>query len=256
MSGSLKSSLLYERNFRWRATEISRLEGFSDAVFAFAVTLLVVSLEVPKSFTELIGVMKGFVAFGICFAMLVLVWKEHTVFFRRYGLQSPLIVVLNSALLFLVLLYVYPLKFLFGFIVAEFSHGALSTMSHGGEAPLTQAQIPALMVMYGLGLSAVYLIFVLLYTYAYRRRQELQLNDSEVFLTRRSIVDHSAMMASGIVSTVLAVSLPSNLVGLSGMVYWLIPVYFTVARMTFGRSERATALRQSKSVSSARTTAP
>jgi hypothetical protein len=31
--------------FRWRSHEISRIEGLSDAVFAFAVTLLVVSLE-------------------------------------------------------------------------------------------------------------------------------------------------------------------------------------------------------------------
>ena len=35
-----------DQAFRWRGGEVSRLEGLSDAVFAFAVTLLVVSLEV------------------------------------------------------------------------------------------------------------------------------------------------------------------------------------------------------------------
>ncbi len=35
--------------FRWCSHEISRIEGLSDAVFAFAVTLLVVSLEVPRT---------------------------------------------------------------------------------------------------------------------------------------------------------------------------------------------------------------
>ena len=33
-----------------RHHEVTRLEGFSDAVFGFALTLLVVSLEVPNSF--------------------------------------------------------------------------------------------------------------------------------------------------------------------------------------------------------------
>jgi len=237
MSASLKSSLMYEPHFRWRATEISRLEGFSDAVFAFAVTLLVVSLEVPKSFTELIAVMKGFVAFGICFAMLVLVWKEHTVFFRRYGLQTPLIVFLNAVLLFLVLLYVYPLKFLFGFIVGEFSGGYLA-IEHSSEPVITQQQIPTLMMMYGLGLAAVYLIFVLMYRHAHGRRKDLELNEVETFITWRSIIDHTAMMCFGLLSSALAITLPLGKAGLSGMVYWLIPVYFTVAGTTFGRRER------------------
>src|SRR5882672_8351933 len=104
-----------EPHFRWRAQEITRLEGFTDAVFAFAVTLLVVSLEVPRTFSELANVMKGFVAFALCFAMLVLLWKEHVVYFRRYGLQTPVVVLLNCLLLFIILFYVYPLKFLFSF---------------------------------------------------------------------------------------------------------------------------------------------
>jgi hypothetical protein len=70
-----------EPGFRWRGVEVTRLEGFSDAVFAFSVTLLVVSLEVPKTFDELMAAMRGFVAFGVCFAVLANVWFNHVRFF-------------------------------------------------------------------------------------------------------------------------------------------------------------------------------
>jgi len=95
-----------EAGFHWRGHEVTRLEGFTDAVFAFAVTLLVVSLEVPKTYPELIGAMRGFPAFGICFALLAVVWYEHYRYFRRYGLETAVAVMLNCALLFCVLLYV------------------------------------------------------------------------------------------------------------------------------------------------------
>jgi hypothetical protein len=45
--------------FRWRSHEISHIEGLSDAVFGSAVTLLVVSLEVPKTFNECTSVRAG-----------------------------------------------------------------------------------------------------------------------------------------------------------------------------------------------------
>jgi uncharacterized membrane protein len=62
-----------EEGFSWRGEDVSRIEGFSDAVFGFAVTLLVVSLEVPNTFDELLATMRGFFAFAICFWLLVAV---------------------------------------------------------------------------------------------------------------------------------------------------------------------------------------
>src|ERR1700724_960800 len=105
--------------FRLRGREVTRLESFSDAVFGFALTLLVVSLDVPKSFNDLITTMRGFPAFAICFLLLALIWNTHYKFCRRYGLDDGTARFLTCVLLFIVLLYVYPLKFLFTLGVNE-----------------------------------------------------------------------------------------------------------------------------------------
>jgi uncharacterized membrane protein len=221
----LAASIAAEKHFEWRAREITRLEGFSDAVFAFAVTLLVVSLEVPSSFHELMEVLRGFVAFGVCFAMLALVWFYHTRFFRRYGLQDRWATFLNCVLLFFVLFFVYPLKFL---VFAMFV----------GVAAITAGNIRTIFVVYGCGYAAVFLTFALLYWHAWRKRDELGLNDIERLRTRRILINKVAMGAIGLGSVLLALVLPDGLVGWAGYFYFVIALYFTVAGFTLGRSER------------------
>src|SRR5215471_2112051 len=155
-----------EKGFRWRGAEITRLEGFSDAVFAFAVTLLVVSLEVPKDFGALLETMRGFTAFAVCFSLLAHIWTHHYRFFRRYGLQTAWANFLNCALLFFVLFYVYPLKFLFNL-----------TFREGRQ--IGAGDIRTLFVIYGCGYAAVFLVFSLLYVHAWKRREELVLTALE-----------------------------------------------------------------------------
>lgn len=228
-----------EPGFEWRGGEITRLEAFSDAVFAFAVTLLVVSLEVPHTFEELLDVIRGFPAFAICFAMLLLVWYNHAKFFRRYGFQGPLIQAVNGALLFVVLFYVYPLKFLFTLLVGLVTRGATLPHAHPLRDPMGQSDVGTLMTIYGLGYAAVFGLFALMYWLAYRRRKELELSEVEIFRTRHSLLDHCAMMSFGLISTVFALALPANQAGLAGWVYVFIGPYFTVAGRIFGKREKA-----------------
>jgi uncharacterized membrane protein len=231
-----KSFLVPERNFRWRATEITRLEGFTDAVFAFAVTLLVVSLEVPKTYSELLIAMKGFVAFAICFAILVWIWHEHYIFSRRYGLQTGYTVFLNSVLLFVALFYVYPLKFVFTVLVGSLTSGA--TLPGKMDDMINIHQAGNLMMIYSLGFTAVFAVFALLYGYAYRHRAELDLNEYETLVTRKSIVDHTAMAVLGILIAIIAKLLPPNLAGGAGYLYVLIGVYHGVSGTIYGKKEK------------------
>src|SRR5579862_9365312 len=102
-----KSRVPADTDFRLRGKQhVTRLESFSDCVFAFALTLLVVSLEVPKSFTDLLSAMRGMVAFAFCFAVLFGLWSRHHTFFRRFGLEDGATKALTACLLFVVLAYV------------------------------------------------------------------------------------------------------------------------------------------------------
>ena len=162
-----------------RGAEVTRLESFSDAVFGFALTLLVVSLEVPKSFADLMTTMRGVPAFAVCFAMLAMIWNTHYKFCRRYGLDDATARFLTCVLLFIVLLYVYPLKFLFTLGMNDLIFGPTVT------APLaTRAQATTLLVIYSLGFAGVYLAFAFLYFHAWRLRDALGLSELERFDTR------------------------------------------------------------------------
>jgi uncharacterized membrane protein len=213
--------------FRLRGTAFSRVDAFSDVVFGFALTLLVVSLEVPHTFDELNQSLRGFIPFAICFLMLVLIWYSHFKFFRRYGLHDLGTITINAALLFVVLFYVYPLKFLFTVLVEGYT-------SQDGSAFGTYPQMRELMLLYGIGFTAVYLLFVCLHWNAWRQRSELGLNELEQFLTRSSMVEYSLMGLVGILSCLFAVVVPIRYAGWAGAVYMLL----TLSGTLHGRWER------------------
>lgn len=183
--------------------EITRLEAFSDAVFAFSATLLVVSLEVPRTYPELLDNLNGFAAFGLSFAMLILIWAAHNSFFRRFGLEDAVTITLNGMLLFVVLFYVYPLKFM---------STLLATMLFGLQPPGgstdwlvgSLAEGASLLIVYGLGFIAVFLCLSLLYLRAYAQHHALTLTTLERFEARIGGEHYLLYAAVGLVSVLLA----------------------------------------------------
>jgi uncharacterized membrane protein len=228
-------------SFRWRGHEISRIEGLSDAVFAFAITLLVVSLEVPKTFSELAETMHGFGAFLVSFLLLFAVWFNQYKFFRRYGLKDTTTVVLNAALLFVVLFYVYPLKFLFSFLINQLlgGHGEVR-LANGNIAAMieTPGQMAQLMVIFDLGYLAVFGVFALLYFHAYRKREHLELNVLERFDTRVSILDSLLNCGIAICSLLIVFIGSARYAGLAGMIYMFTAVVLTASGMMMGKRRK------------------
>ncbi|CAN5853205.1 hypothetical protein BH18ACI5_BH18ACI5_02110 [soil metagenome] len=184
--------MLFRRN-----REISRLEAFSDAGFGFALTLL------P--------------AFACCFALLVWIWWEHNAFFRRYGLEDGLTVVLNGVLLFVVLFYVYPLKFMFDQFFGMFFRGPETAYKVMSLWELARSS-----AIYGFGFLVLFVMFALLYLRAYTRRAELDLPPIEVFDTKMFAGHHLVSASVGGLAVLVARYAPLRLAFLSPMTFALM----------------------------------
>lgn len=197
-----------------RHRDVSRLEGFSDAVFGFALTLLVVNLDTPETAAGLRNLMGSFLPFVLMFAMVVWIWYQHNQFFRRYDLQDAWTVFLNSALLFVVLFYVYPLKFLTLALV-----GPLLMTS--GYPPTTEIEGPFVMTVYSTGVVVVFLCFVLLHLHARARATELGLGPNDLTVLRFSLRSHLISMGLGVVS-LLIVWVTPQFAGWAGIIYGLM----------------------------------
>lgn len=209
---------------------VNRLEAFSDAVFAISATLLVVSLEVPDSFQGLLANLAGFPAFAFSFAMLILIWSEHNRFFRMFGLEDPVTIALNSLLLFVVLFFVYPLKFL----SLSFSSWALGL---GPEIIAGPQELQWLFMLYGAGWMAVFLTFALLWLHAHR--SDVGGTDRARRFRARLQGENALLNAGvGLVSVLTAWWGLGLWFGLPGMMYGLLAITNPVFWILAERRER------------------
>jgi hypothetical protein len=187
----------------------------------------VVSLEVPRNYDELMAAVRGFVPFAACFAQLVMIWRAHYRFSRRYGLEDPYTVFLNVVLLFLVLFYVYPLKFVFTLLFNQ-----VRGDSSGGVHSAGQATV--LMCIYAAGFASVFLLFGLMYVHAYKLRDVLGLNAVEALETRNSVQENMLLAAVGAASFLVALRYPQW----AGWMYCLIGPVMWVNGSIYGKRVR------------------
>jgi len=216
------------KDFRLRGHEVKRIEAFSDAVFAFAVTLLIVSLEVPKNFEELITTMKGFFAFGISFFLLMMIWYEQNMFFRRFALDNTFIIFLNGSLLFIVLFYVYPLKFLFTLMFNAADMGM----------HIEQNQVPVLMCIYSAGYIIIYFLLFFMYLHACRKKEELELTPKELYDTKTRMWAQLILVCIGVLCIIATFILPPKDAGSAGFIYFLIGPAFSIYFSVRGKNRR------------------
>ena len=210
--------------FRPRGTHGSRIDAFSDVVFGFALALLVVSQQVPKTYSELHAMLKGFIPFALCFGAFMIIWLKHYRFFRRFGLYNTTTIWINAALLFVILFYVYPLKFLY----------TLALNGSQGNIFSSHTQVRELIVLYGVGVCSLNVLIALLNYQGWRHRQALLLTELEEMLTRSYIIEACVTAGIGLLSCGIAWALPLDHSGEAAWTYLLMvaqrPVHALLVR--------------------------
>ena len=209
--------------FRLRGEQVTRLETFVDAAFAFAVTLLVVSFDaMPDTFTELYDALRRLPAFLAGFAILALFWTAHHRFSRRFGLEDGMVVFLSMMLVAATLFYVYPLRMVMS--------AAMHHFFTGGWAPSEFAvgsflEFRLIFVIYGVGFAVLAGIVCLLNWHGLRKADALRLDAAERAIASAEIVSQLILIGTAVLSVTLALSLPARvgvLQALPGLTYALL----------------------------------
>lgn len=213
------NSLPVESNVRLRGLEVTRLDTFIDAAFAFVLTLLVISFdEIPANFDEMLIAIKRIPGFLASFAIMMMFWLSHRRWSRRYGLETNRSVFLSLAIIFTVLVYVYPLRIIFEGMFASLSNGYLTSFFKIKD----YQELRGMFVFYSIGSTIMALLFCDLYRAALRSKDSLNLNKLEELATRTIVADWFIIALFGVISFGLALALPDNLIPLAGYVNALI----------------------------------
>ena len=217
--------------FRLRGMEMTRLETFIDAAFAFAITMLVIAAErIPDDVETLLAAFKNVPAFLASIIVLGIFWRGHWLWSRRYGLEDGISIFISWAMIVTILIYMYPLKAIFSSMWFLLSGGKVGHTLGANSA----WQVRAVFAVFAVGFTAIALEVVLLNWRAWQLRQPLRLNARERSITLYEITGWSIPVGIGIISFVLALTLPIEQIAWSGWVYFsmivLVPLHSVYRR--------------------------
>ena len=154
------------------------------------------------------------------FALIVMFWLGHRTFGRLVPVRDGLSVVLSLAIVFMALIYVFPLRMLTD-AAAHFLSGGL--LPGGGQIG-TYEDLAGVYTVYGLGFALLGGLYFTLYKHAVKKADVLGVAPAD----REAAASWSGVWAvitlSGVVSALIAQLFPLRLFpGLPGFAYWLIP---------------------------------
>ncbi len=187
-----------------------RLDNFTDAAFAFAVTLLVIGgADAPTDQAMLTRAVAEVPAFAIGFAIIAMFWAGHVRWRALRGEGDWVSALLSVLLVFLVLIYVQPLR-----AMAR----SFSTFLGGGGTPFS-GDLGDLFLIYGAGFVAMAMAMTALF---FEVRRNSSLDPSRRGAARGEALIWLILVTTGLVSMLFAAFEATEMA--APMVYATLPI--------------------------------
>jgi uncharacterized membrane protein len=220
------------RGFRLRGIEMTRLETFIDAAFAFAITMLVIATQqIPDDIKTLLAAFKNVPAFVASVVVLGIFWRGHWLWSRRYGLEDGVSIFISWAMIVTILIYIYPLKAIFSSMWFLLSGGQVGHTL----GPHSDTEVRALFALFALGFTAIAVEMVLLNLRAWQLREPLRLDAREKTITLNEVTGWSIPVCVGTISLILALMLPRDHIEWSGWIYFSMAILVPLHKAYFRR---------------------
>ena len=207
-----------------RGEAMTRIDTFVDAAFAFAFTMLVISIDqIPRSPTELIELSKDIPSFVFSSLIIGSIWIAHSSWSKIFGLQDGVTVLLSLCLVVLTLIFVYPIKMINQITVEYFSQNLgwdfLLTGLFQSEGWCLEL-VWVIFVYLAIGLIMLSIILIAFYQNTLRFSEELSITLEEVkFCTYLSLI-WGVVAVTAFSSLTLALLLPPEKIQFAGYIYF------------------------------------
>ncbi len=234
---TIRSALALERG-----DKVTRLEAFVDAAFAFAVTLLVISGDrIPTSIEMLQQALKQIPAYAASFAIIMQFWMNHADWSRRFGLEDTISDRLSLVLVFVLLIFIYPLKMVFGSFFALISAGYLPSQFSIND----WSEVPVLFQTFAVGFGSMALVMMLLFRRALKRGPGMGFSAAEVGYAEYKSRIWGMVVLFSVLSFLLAMAIPARpesglWIGMPGFIFFGLNLIQIAMRRRYAKRQNQT----------------
>jgi uncharacterized membrane protein len=195
--------------------ETSRVEAFSDGVFAIAITLLILAVGIEQSISHgsvehtLLHLWPAYIAYAVSFLTVGIMWVNHHQVFRHFERVDRPLLLLNILLLMCISFTPFPTR-----VVADHATNA--------------ADREAAAVLYGLTMTLTAICFFSVWIYGSRHLLRPDTDMREV-----SGITRSYLPGAPVYALATAIAFVNSVVSL--IMFGAIAIFYAISSSFFGR---------------------